>query len=599
MISLVFSVFAFCGYGLLTMTLYPRFMELERAEAKGDMQRCLKALDNEIAQLTGFAGDWACWDDSYRFVLDGNQAFIDSNLGPLNFSRARINLIYFLDSRGKVVWGKVYDKDFSTSLQLPDLIRERLPRLHPLSRNRDKFDSIDGYQKTSQGPMLISSHPITASDGTERPAGTLIMGRFLNYAAVEEIGSRIGLNLTLFSLASPGLPKEVAEVFTGENPPEIYYRPSEADGKFYSYMLFRDLMGRPLFLLQGEKNSNIKAAGVKSVHFALVFIGIVGLFLLLAILVVLQCVVVRPLQQLTAHTLRIVDESDLDGRVPLKGRADELGILAKEINKMLQRIHGLYNSQEKQVKKRTRELFESNKKLRNVLEEHRETQKRLQLTLDELEIIFQNTQAGILVVKGGRTVDRVNQRFCEIMGYDNPKDVIGRSVRDFHLSEVRFLDFGDKYYKPLAEGEETHVEYPMRRKDGEAIWCLLTGTVLDSSHSSDPENGAIWIVDDITDRKEAEKRLKDLARLQGVMSTVGAVCHQIAQPIQIIDNQLQLLQKNEELFPQMEERLEIIRQENQRLATTTRKLRKISKYETMDYVSGVKILDIEKASTPQ
>ncbi|MBU1137568.1 MAG: hypothetical protein KKA76_01185, partial [Proteobacteria bacterium] len=71
------------------------------------------------------------------------------------------------------------------------------------------------------------------------------------------------------------------------------------------------------------------------------------------------------------------------------------------------------------------------------------------------------------------------------------------------------------------------------------------------------------------------------------------------QPIQVIDNQLQMLQKNEDISPQLQERLEIIKQENERLTSTTRKLRKISKYETMDYVSGIKILDIEKASTPR
>lgn len=596
-VSLVFSVFAFCGHIILHMTLYPRFLELEYTEAKRDMQRCRKALENEIVHLTNFAGDWAYWDDSYQFVLDGNQAFIDSNLDSIAFSQANLNLIYFLNDQGKVIWGKVYDNDFATVLTLPDLIRDRLPRLHPLLQNSNDPLLIHGYHKTSQGPMLVASHPITDRGRTDKVVGTLIMGRFLSDAVVEKTASQIGLHLTLFPLSSPDLPKDVTEVFKAKNPPDIHYMHTESGDKLHSYILFRDLAGGPLFLMQGKTPRNISIAGGKILHFALIFVCIAGFFMLVTVLFVLQRIVILPLQHLTVHTLRIVDEKDLEDQVPLEGRADEVGALAKEINKMLQRIRNLYGSQEKQVKKRTRELFASNKKLRHVVEEHRETQRQLQLTLDELEIIFQNTQAGILVLKGGQKVDRVNQRFCEIMGYDKPEDVIGRSVRDFHLSEVRFLDFGDRYYKPLAEGEQTDIEYPLKRKDGEAIWCLLAGKVLDSSQNSDPDNGAIWIVDDITDQKEAESRLKDLARLQGVMSTVGAVCHEIAQPIQVIDNQLQMLQKSEDLSPQLQERLEIIKKENERLTSTTRKLRKISKYETMDYVSGIKILDIEKAST--
>ncbi|MBU1138517.1 MAG: hypothetical protein KKA76_06025, partial [Proteobacteria bacterium] len=287
-VSLVFCVFAFCGHGILHIILYPGFLELEYAEAKRDMQRCAKALDNEVVHLASFAGDWACWDDSHQFVLDGNQQFIDSNLDPLTFSRANLNLIYFLDDQGKVIWGKVYDNDFSTVLKLPDFIRDRLPRLHPLLQNINSPLLVSGYHKTSQGPMLVTSHPITASDGTGKPAGTLIMGRFFNDAVVENIGSQIGIPLTLFSLSSPDVPKDVVEVFNAKNPPEIHYTLSESEGSLHSYILFRDLLGSPLFLMQGDIPRNISTSGVKSFHSALVFILIAGFFMLLTVLFVLQ-----------------------------------------------------------------------------------------------------------------------------------------------------------------------------------------------------------------------------------------------------------------------------------------------------------------------
>ncbi len=531
-------------------------------------------------------------------VLLGNQEFIDSYLQPVFLSQNILHLLYFLDAQGKVVWGVIHDTDFATTLQFPELIRNRLPSLHPLRQNLDNPLVVRGIQETVKGPMLISSHPVTTGDGINNPAGTLIMGRFLDDNIMQKISSPVGMAVGLFSLQSRDVPNDVAAVFLTEDHPRIYNVFSDFNETFFSYAPVPDIMGAHQYLLRAEIPRHISIAGSKNLHLALVLIFLAGFVILLTLLVVLQRIIIRPLQLLTTYTLQVVDEKGLvKVALPSELRDDEIGILTKEIAKMLRRIQQLYTDQERLVATRTEDFSQSNKLLQREVEGHRQTQKQLQQSNDELEIIFQNTQAGILVLKGGRKVSRVNQQFCKIMGYDKPADVIGRSVRNFHLSDLRFSEFGEKYYKKLSEGRKSQIEYPLKRKDGSVIWCLLSGNTLDPSTGKDPDEGTIWIVDDITDRKEAERRLEDLALLQGVMSTVGAVCHEIAQPIQVIDNQLQMLQSGAAQTVPMVERLGVIRKENARLANTTRKLRKISKYETMDYVSGIKILDIEKSAS--
>ena len=49
-----------------------RFSEIETELAVGDANRVVRQFDAFLADLAGTNADWAYWDDTYRFVKDGN-----------------------------------------------------------------------------------------------------------------------------------------------------------------------------------------------------------------------------------------------------------------------------------------------------------------------------------------------------------------------------------------------------------------------------------------------------------------------------------------------------------------------------------------------
>jgi len=85
-------------------------------------------------------------------------------------------------------------------------------------------------------------------------------------------------------------------------------------------------------------------------------------------------------------------------------------------------------------------------------------------------------------------------------------------------------------------------------------------------------------------------------RLKGVMELAGAACHELNQPMQVVMGYAQLLA--EDVAPQepLREHLEKIIAEIDRMSLVLRKIQSITRYETLDYIDGVKIIDIEKAS---
>lgn len=139
--------------------------------------------------------------------------------------------------------------------------------------------------------------------------------------------------------------------------------------------------------------------------------------------------------------------------------------------------------------------------LQKVLEE------KLHHTLEELEVIFNTSLVGIVLLKGERIVARINQRMADILGY-SPEELVGQSVRSWHLSEENFKEFGKDYYTKLVHNELFHVEYPLKKKDGTIIWCLFSGKAIAPPHL---DQGVIWIIDDISQRKILEEKLHNLA----------------------------------------------------------------------------------------
>lgn len=125
----------------------------------------------------------------------------------------------------------------------------------------------------------------------------------------------------------------------------------------------------------------------------------------------------------------------------------------------------------------------------------------------QLAAIFENSNVGILYLTGYRILEKCNTRFAEMLGYESAESMMGISMRALHLSEQHFVEFGKKFYDSLKNHDVFQVEYQLRKKNGEPVWCTLSGRAVDRNIPADLDQGVIWIVDDIEKRKNTDYEL--------------------------------------------------------------------------------------------
>lgn len=147
-----------------------------------------------------------------------------------------------------------------------------------------------------------------------------------------------------------------------------------------------------------------------------------------------------------------------------------------------------------------------------------QTMKALEKSYRELETIFSNSMVGILMVKDNRIVHRVNQRFLDITGYKNLHDIVGLSVEDFHVSHEHFVHFGENYYNNLINHEMIAVDYQFKKKDGAIIWVTIAGKAIDPNSPPNLDEGVVWTLTDITEKKKDEERLTKMAETDELTS---------------------------------------------------------------------------------
>lgn len=331
LILLIFLAYGALSYGVQRGFILPSFLELEREEAIKNMDRAVQAIERETQHLGVSATDWAVWDDTYQFVQDRNDAYREANLNVQALEGLRINLFYLFDRARQPAWGLLFDLDEEEEIEIPDF-SERLAA-SPLTALTESDAEVEGLLVTARGPLLIAARPVLTSNREGPVQGTMLLGRFLDAAAIAE-QTRIQLRATVLAEATLD-PEQAAIVADLGDGGETLIRAGVAVDRVYR--ILPDLYGQPALLLQVEVPKAISARGQAAVRFALLSLLGAGLLILAVLVFGLRRMVLVPLQQLTEHAVDVGQRGDLAARLTLE-RRDELGVLAREFDQMVERL---------------------------------------------------------------------------------------------------------------------------------------------------------------------------------------------------------------------------------------------------------------------
>jgi PAS domain S-box-containing protein len=121
----------------------------------------------------------------------------------------------------------------------------------------------------------------------------------------------------------------------------------------------------------------------------------------------------------------------------------------------------------------------------------------------EREAILDNASVGIAVTRDRRFV-LANPAFERIYGWA-PGTLIGQPGRVVWPSEAVYAEVGAQASPVLARGEPFEFEREAARRDGSLFTARIRGHCIDPQRPAG--SGTVWIVDDVTERREFERAL--------------------------------------------------------------------------------------------
>jgi diguanylate cyclase (GGDEF)-like protein/PAS domain S-box-containing protein len=131
---------------------------------------------------------------------------------------------------------------------------------------------------------------------------------------------------------------------------------------------------------------------------------------------------------------------------------------------------------------------------------------RTRFTQLEYEAVLANASIGIAFTRE-RKFFLCNPKFAEMFGWQ-PDELIGQPGEVVYASRESYEALGRIAVPVLSAGKQLDLDWEMRRKDGSTF---LGRMIAKAISTSDPRQGTVWIVEDITDRKRADEEIRRLA----------------------------------------------------------------------------------------
>ena len=275
-LSFVVILYVILDYAIQQLVIFPSYISLENAEAKKDIERCVEALQREIYHLKKLNDDWSAWDDTYRFVEDRNNEYIVSNLGISTLKNNKLNLIYFCNTAGKVVWGESYDLETEEKIQLSEFPSTALSKTDPFLQHKDVDSSVAGVFMTEKGPMLVASEPIITSEWKGPIRGSLIMARFLDHDLIKTLVEQTRVQFLVTALNKNSLSANDLDALNHMSADNPVYIMAENKDHLKVSTTFVDVKGLPALLITADIPRDISRAGIVTSRYGLVSVMIAG-----------------------------------------------------------------------------------------------------------------------------------------------------------------------------------------------------------------------------------------------------------------------------------------------------------------------------------
>lgn len=223
--------------------------------------------------------------------------------------------------------------------------------------------------------------------------------------------------------------------------------------------------------------------------------------------------------------------------------SEELDVLKRKI----EREKKARQQAEKLLEGKALDLFQANENLKKLNESlERQIHERtdaLRYSEEKYRGIIENMDLGLIEVDNADIIRKAYKRFCDLTGYEE-SELIGQKAADILLPDEDFRRVIAEQNNNRLDGETGVYEVPLKKKNGEIIWVIVSGAPI--IESTGKVTGSVGIHLDITERKRTQEALEEARQVaedarRAEKRFLANMSHEIRTPINAIIGMTHLL----------------------------------------------------------
>lgn len=314
-------------FWIYSTLLLSQYTEVERQIAVSHLQRAKLAVNQRLLELESKTVDWGQWDDTYQYVSDLNQAYVDGTLNYESLAALGVRYVVYFNASDAVLTGiRVdYDRASASPLSSDDRIfwGDRVKAVKP----KDRLDRRSGIITANGETLFFASSHILDSKRSEPVKGTFLFALSLDERLVGSLSEQTRLDLSFSTISRRNQMELTAP--QGDTTISII-----DDEKLSASTILKDSTDRPVIDLRVTKVRTITRQGLQSLQVMAGTLLITMVLALAGVMLMMRWFVLARLRELRTEIEIISHEISGSHTVRSQG-ADELGSLSNDINAML------------------------------------------------------------------------------------------------------------------------------------------------------------------------------------------------------------------------------------------------------------------------
>ena len=335
--AMIFLILTASAYILLNTVMIGSINQLEEKNIADNIERAVNAIEQQESSIASITKDWAAWNDTYEFVQDRNQKYLDSNIYEDVFVNLNLDVMAIVGRSGEYIFATGIDRGNFEFIPVTEDLAKALNRAGILY-NADPDFVVSGIIKLPEGILQIASHPVLRNDLSGPVMGNMIFGKFLDEKCVQDFSDMLRLEMSIEKTADEYGDQEFD--FNNEintvNGIDVKVKFSGED-RLEARTVLKDINGDETAELEIEMTREVRMTGKKGIESMLYSLVAAGLTFIIILWLFLEKNVISRILNLSRDVVRAGDGNFSNASFSHEKKNDEISTLSEEIRRMLER----------------------------------------------------------------------------------------------------------------------------------------------------------------------------------------------------------------------------------------------------------------------